>query len=116
MSWGVSIEYDTKEAERKLGAQARDRGQYAMGNQMLADMTMYVPMKEGSLRQSGHMSEDNDWLIWDTPYAKAQFYGSNGIANFSNYTTPGTGKRWDNQAKGNHMNDWKKAWLKGAGF
>lgn len=107
----VQVEADMTGAERKMGAQARDRGQYAMGNQMLADMQPYVPKKEGILRMTGHMTEDNESLIWDTPYAKRQFHMQG-----ANYTTPGTGGRWDLVARGNHMADWERAWLKGAGF
>ncbi|WP_238140599.1 minor capsid protein, partial [Streptococcus suis] len=38
------------------------------------------------------------------------------IVTFRKYTTPGTGKRWDEKAKAIHMTDWVQRFVKGAGF
>lgn len=101
---------------RKLSKGNMKRGKYALANQMLADMTNYVPNDSGNLRTTGTIDGKGDALTWKTVYAKAQFYGSNGYVSFHKYTTPGTGKRWDLKAKGKHMKSWKKAFVKGAGF
>lgn len=114
MSVKVTVSLDG--VKQKLSASNFNRGRYAMSNQMVSDMTQFVPKKESSLRITGHASADGSELIWYTPYAKAQFYGSNGKATFSNYSTPGTGKRWDLKAKSLYMNDWKKAFMRGAGL
>ena len=92
------------------------RAAYIMSNQMLADMTRYVPRRDGFLQMSGHVSTDRQYLVWRTPYAKAQFYGSNGKVEFRNYTTPGTGKRWDLAAKGNHLESWARVYQKAMGL
>ena len=77
-------------------------------------MNQFVPKKESSLRTTGHVSADGNQVVWNTPYAKAQFYGTNGRATFRKYSTPGTGKRWDLKAKPIFMNDWTKAFKGGA--
>ena len=102
--------------QHKLSAQNFNRGRYAMGNQMLSDMNPFIPRKEGILRSTGHITSSGEKIAWTGPYAKAQFYGGNGKAVFRKYSTPGTGKRWDLKAKGIHMKDWKKAFVKGSGI
>lgn len=107
----VSVEIDLSGVKEKLSDANMQRGRYALANQALADMNQYVPMDEGILRMSASIDIDGKAVNYNTPYAKAQFYGT-----FSNYTTPGTGPRWDEKAKGNHVKDWEKAFLKGAGL
>lgn len=116
MAVRIHTEVDMTGVEKKFHRSNTDRGQFAMGNQMLADMTRYVPRFDGDLQSSGHLSPDMESLIWDTPYAKSQWQGGNTRATFRNYTTPGTGPYWDQIAKGNHMKSWEQAWVKGAGF
>lgn len=131
----VSLDVDLTPAIKQFSEANVKRGMYAMANQMLADMTNYVPLKDTGLRQSGHV-ESEDTLAWDTPYASAQYYAhfkrnlfytdrqrrwffwalNNGGLPSGGYTTPGTGPYWDQVAKGKHMNDWTKAFVKGAGF
>lgn len=112
----MSVKVQLDGVNRKLSSQNFARGRYAMGNQMLSDMNPFVPRKEGSLRSTGHITSDGKKLAWTTPYARAQFYGSNGKATFRKYSTTGTGKRWDLKAKSIHLKDWKKAFVKGSGI
>lgn len=114
----VRIDVNLSGARAKLSPQSHQRGQYAVANQFLADATPFVPFKEGILRQTGHVNHDATEVIWNTPYAKAQFYGfvGRGQHRVYNYTTPGTSRRWDLRAKSRHMKDWERAYLKGAGY
>jgi hypothetical protein len=112
----VSVNVNLDGVYKKLGTRATVRGRYAMANQMLSDMNQFVPKLSNTLRTTGHVSGGGNKLIWDTKYAKAQFYGTNGRAVFKNYSTPGTGPRWDLKAKGQYMDAWKRAYLKGAGI
>lgn len=105
----TTIQLDAVKA--KMSQQNIDRGKYSMANQVLADMNIYVPRLEGPLEGSGRVSADHEWVIWDTPYARRRFY-----EYATNYTMPGTGRRWDLLAKGNHVRDWEQAFIKGAGF
>lgn len=60
-------------------------------------MERFVPKLDGHLRASATF--DKDGVTYDTPYARAQFYGSGytkkASFTFRRYTTSGTGKRWD---------------------
>lgn len=112
----ISVRVDLRGAKTKLSDANFRRGHIAMSSQILIDSDQYVPNREGDLRPSGHMSPDGKELSWNTVYARAQFYGTNGIVTFKKYTTPGTGKRWDEKAKSIHMTDWEQKFMKGAGF
>ncbi|MBF0788165.1 MULTISPECIES: minor capsid protein [unclassified Streptococcus] len=114
----IRIKVDMSNIKSKLSNQSIRRGKLAMANQMLMDMTNFVPManESGALRASGHVIENGNAVEWNTVYARAQFYGTNGIVTFQHYSTPGTGKRWDEKAKAIHMTDWKDKFVKGAGL
>lgn len=94
------------------------RGQRLAGNQVMLEMSQYVPRREGHLRDSATMSLDGKTIRYHEPYAKAQFYGFIGKSRIHNYTEPGTGRRWDLRMKGNSskMSKIKHAFTKGAGF
>lgn len=95
----------------KISPQAMKRGRYALANQAMADMNPFVPKKNNILRQSAHVKSDGSAILYETKYARKQFY-----LNGKKYSTPGTGPRWDLKAKSLYMPSWKKAYLKGAGI
>ncbi|WP_339147638.1 minor capsid protein [Sutcliffiella sp. BMC8] len=105
----VRVTVDLNNVKQKLEQKNVDRGRYALANQALADMNQYVPMDEGTLRQTATIDIDGKAINYNTPYARRLFY-----MYMYNYTTPGTGPRWDNKAKASHMSDWEKAFIKGA--
>lgn len=105
------ITIDLGGAYSKLSQQSRQRGQYAVANQALADMNPFVPMDEGILRMSTTIDIDGSAINYNMPYAARMFY-----MMMYNYTTPGTGPRWDNKAKAMFMSDWIRAYMKGAGY
>lgn len=71
----VKININLAGARKKMSHEAQRRGQYALANQMLADMNQFVPMEEGILRQTATIDIDGKAVNYNTPYAKAQFYG-----------------------------------------
>lgn len=98
-----------------------DEGLNMAANQALANMEQFVPKSENYLRESGHVSGHS--ILYKKPYAKAQFYGGYKTkkgkkVTYHNYTTPGTGKRWDLRLKGDQqlMKTVTHAFAKGAGF
>lgn len=105
----VKVSVNLTKAKMKMSPSSVDRGRHASANQMLADMNQFVPMKENILRQTGHVGSNGEFLIWNTPYAAEMFF----IPKF-NYTTPGTGPRWDIKAKRLFMSNWIDAFVKGA--
>ena len=114
----IKIDVDLGGASKKLSPQNMVRGRVAMANQILLDTTNYVPLGPdgGDLRASGHVTDNGISVDWLPVYARAQFYGTNGIVVFSNYTTPGTGKRWDLKATALHIDSWEQKFIEGSGL
>ncbi|MCT1904116.1 minor capsid protein [Oceanobacillus sojae] len=92
-----------------MSQQSVKQGQYGLGNQAMADMDQFIPADEYILRQTATMDIDGGGINYNTPYAARLFY-----MYMYNYTTPGTGPRWDNKAKAIYMRDWLNAFIKGA--
>ena len=105
----VSVTIKLDGARKKFSEAAMKRGQYALANQALADMNQFVPMDENILRQSASIDIDGGGINYNTPYAAKLFY-----MYMYNYTTPGTGPRWDIKAKRVFMSHWVNAFTKGA--
>ena len=113
----VTINIDLKDVYSTMSEESILAGRRALSNQALADMNEnFVPMRDGWLRNSAILALDGSEIIWNTPYASAQYYGGTGDVEFSRYTTPGTGPHWDLKAKAMFMSDWVDAYTKGAGL
>lgn len=107
----VQVDINLTGVFKKMDEQNVTKGRQAVANQALMDMNQFVPMDEGILRQSATVDIDGSHINYNMPYANRlfKFY-------MHNYTTPGTGPRWDNKAKALFMSDWIKAFTKGAGW
>ena len=112
----VRVTVDLGGVEKKVSPQAMKRGKLAAGSEALLIMDSSVPLRAGggALRASGRVEPNGD-ASYNTVYAKAQFYGTNGIVVFRKYTTAGTGKRWDKPLKAN-IDRLKRAATKGMGL
>lgn len=107
----VKVQYDLCGVREKLQGNMRERGKYMLLNQMHADMNRFVPMKKGTLRQTAAPNPDLSVITWIQRYASRQFY-----TQHRNYSTPGTGSRWDEAAKRMYMESWIHAFLTGSGL
>jgi|SRR5690625_1544278 len=97
----VNVTKDLKGVKIKTDRMSK-LGQYALINQVHADMNPYVPALSYDLRNQSSMTLDGKSIIYNVPYARKQFY-----IQHSNYTTPGTGPRWDLKAKAIHGKSWE---------
>lgn len=79
------------------------RGQYAFANQVHADSNLYAPRLSGDLRMQSQITNDNKQIVWNAPYARRHYYNQ-----MTNYSTPGTGPKWDQKAKSIHMKSWER--------
>ncbi len=95
----------------RISQEAMNRGRYALANQAMADMNQFVPMLSTALRGTVSVGADGESITYNTPYAAKMFY-----MYMHNYTTPGTGPRWDLKAKSAFMSDWINAFTRGAGL
>ncbi|MBA3081147.1 capsid protein [Lactobacillus plantarum] len=111
MAFKVDIDLDSFMEQTSLTNVKR--GQYALINQAMSDMEQFVPKNQGHLRDSVHATSNGSQITYSMPYAKAQFYGIINGHPVNNYSTPGTGKRWDLKAKSMFMSSWIDSFTKG---
>lgn len=108
----LDVTVNTKSLDQKLSKANLNNASRIVAGQMLMDMTPFVPMSNaksrGTLRGSAHLI--GTVLSWNTPYARRRFYEEN-----VNFTTPGTGARWDKRAKAVNMDSWLRVLKKGIG-
>lgn len=60
---------------KKLGLEERGEVLQAMAEEALACCEEGVPFNTGMLKQSGHIENDGELIVWSQPYAKFQYYG-----------------------------------------
>lgn len=92
---------------------ASDKAAAALAEQMLQDSLQIIPKQERTLRDSGRIEKDENGavsLVWKTVYAPYQWYGEriDGTHKVKNYSTPGTGKMWVEQARTKNADKWQK--------
>ena len=111
----IKVSYDLSPMEKKFGPGNIKNARTMVANQVVIDSENYVPSDgKDILRGTGH--EDNGSAVWGTVYARAQFFGTNGIVTFRKYTTPGTGSKWTEKASNNNMKNWEEVAKKGLGI
>ena len=71
MGTSVSVKINLKGIENKVSPTALAKGKLAMANQMLTDMSPFVPRKSGDLSGSGQATKDG--VRYPGPYARANF-------------------------------------------
>lgn len=117
---GVNVKVDLTGINRKLKQGNLIKGRKLAANEAHTAMNQFVPKLHDSgatLRNNSFVSKDGKEVVYQQPYAKAQFYGlvgKNG-SRVRHYTTPGTSKRWDLRLKGcqDLMNNVVEAMKKG---
>ncbi|GEP75465.1 MULTISPECIES: minor capsid protein [Weissella] len=107
----LAIHLDVGSVEQLLSHTNKQKAKLALTSQMGKDMEKYVPLRKGPLRANLTITPDR--LSYGEVYARAQFYGTNGIVSFHNYTTPGTGPRWDRKASKDYMDSWVDTFKRG---
>lgn len=107
----MAIEIDLDGVFEKLSDGNIKRGQYNMAQRMHSTMNEnFVPMRDGNLRALSNVSPDGKSINWNSVYARRHYYAP----GTWDYTTPGTGPKWDEKAKGVFMSDWIEAFKEGA--
>lgn len=86
-----------------LGLEPNGRVQTFFTNTCYKHMDKYVPMDTGNLRTNVDIQADK--IIYESPYAHAQYVGIVNGSEVKNYTTPGTGPYWDKRMVSAEMQD-----------
>lgn len=84
-----------------------NRVQTALDIQILKDSNYYCPMYTGTLMKSGILNTvpGSGKVIWNTPYAKEQYYGK---PNKSHQHNPNARMKWFEVAKARRIREWEK--------
>ncbi|MGR3742116.1 minor capsid protein [Companilactobacillus sp. DQM5] len=105
----IKIKVDLSGINEKFSVRNIQYGKTALANQMLSDMNNEVPLRDGYLRNSGHIERNSSQLVWDTPYAHRQYSNK--------YRHPrGGSDHWDKKAKSIYGKQWVEVFKKGAKF
>lgn len=60
---------------KKLGLNQRGAVQVKMAVEAIRLCDPLVPFRDGVLRQSAHIADGGETIVWEQPYAKYQYYG-----------------------------------------
>lgn len=74
MAYDYVCNFDLEECLKTLGLNERGRVQRFVTNEVIRLSDPYVPMDEGTLKNSVHIANDTD-VVWSTPYAHYQWGG-----------------------------------------
>lgn len=108
----ITISYDISKLENSVTPAGIKRAGTIVANQVVMDSERYVPQgKTRNLVGSGHA--EGVAAVWHTVYARAHYFGTNGIVTFRKYSTPGTGTKWVEKASNSNMSKWEETVLKG---
>lgn len=111
----VRVSYTGKKLTDVFSQANLEKANYVVANQAMQDMDQFVPYKQGHLAGSAHISSNKQTIVYDEPYAKAQFYGfitnyktgqQSRIRNYTRSEHPQASRRWDLRAKNLYMNRW----------
>ena len=75
-----------------------------LAQQVLKDSNYFIPKDQGTLEASGVITASATEVIWNTPYAKAQYHG---LPNKSKDSNPNASMKWFERAK----SLWLKRWV-----
>ena len=87
----------------RLGIEPNGRVQRFFTNTCYKHMDKYVPMDNGDLRTNVDVGIDT--IIYESPYAHAQYIGIVNGSKVQHYTTAGTGPYWDKRMVSAEMQD-----------
>lgn len=102
----VQIDFNAEGARRKIEENLH-RVQVALDWQVLKDSNYYAPQDTSALIDSGINStvKGSGELEWNTPYARAQYYG---LPNKSKDKNPNAIMKWFEAAKAAKKTLWEK--------
>lgn len=108
----IKVSFDISRLENAVTSAGVEQAKLTVANQVLLDSEKYVPKRHGALVETGR-TEGNSAVVWHTVYARAHYFGTNGIVEFRKYSTPGTGTKWVEKAAESNMKNWEQIVLKG---
>lgn len=93
----------TSQIKLRLGINPSGRVQKFTTHTCRKHMDKYIPANEYNLRIN--VDEQPTYIVYESPYALAQYVGIVHGSEVKNYTTPGTGPYWDKRMVSAEMQD-----------
>ncbi|OTE83404.1 capsid protein, partial [Escherichia coli] len=81
----LHVKVEKNGVDRKLSVMNINSALYYMTSQMHMDMNLYVPKRQGHLRDKSFVNKNR--ITYTVPYAKPQFRGLVTGSRVKNYTT-----------------------------
>jgi hypothetical protein len=88
---------DVNQILRNHGLQDGGPVQKFFTNELMRLSDPYVPFRSGPLKNSAHMTQDGDGIIYNTPYARYHWYGKlmvDPITKKGAFYDPRSGRYW----------------------
>lgn len=97
----------TSVIKARLGIQPNGPVQKYFQEKCYQYMDKYIPMRDGHLRYENVDMSDPNYIIYNQNYAHYQYDGvrQDGTHIVQNYTTAGTGPRWDKEMVSAEIDD-----------
>lgn len=99
--------FDELAAKSRIAA-AEYRAQMKLDQQVITDSNYFCPLKTGTLQDSAqiHTVIGSGLLVWQTPYARAQYYGVD--FDRSKDPNPNACAKWFEAAKSRKKEQWRR--------
>lgn len=119
MRFDTAIRVDYRDTEEKLLRRCA-AAEEALGRAVLASCDPYVPYDTGRLAGSAVLRISPDTrmrgeIVWNTPYAKAVYFGDLRGVTYSAEHHPHAAARWFEAAKSTELADWTRRAAAAAG-
>jgi len=90
-----------------------DKAQRWLDNEIVKDSEPYVPYRKGTTTRSVYSTIGSGKLVYNTPYARKIYYGTN--MHFNHNTHPKACAQWFEKAKAVNLKKWMDGVKKIAG-
>ena len=81
------------------------KAQFLLDQQVIKDSNLYCPEDTGDLQDSAIIGQQPGTIVWDSVYARRQYYEDN---NKSRDKNPRASMKWFEVAKSENLKQWEK--------
>ena len=100
----MKFEFEENKVKTKIENRVGN-AQFLLTQQVIKDSNLYCPQDTGDLQDSAIIGSNNEEAIWNSVYARRQYYEDNNKATDKN---PRASYKWFEVAKVNFKKQWEK--------
>ena len=98
----MTIDFNETAISKKVSNRI-DKAQFILDQQVIKDSNLYCPEDTGDLQDSAIIGQQLGTIVWDSVYAKRQYYEDN---NKSRDKNPRASMKWFEVAKAEKKEEW----------